>query len=1227
VTVLLLGGLTVAGTVPARAAGLAGHRFVDLGTTFHAMAINDQNVIVGQSGSGSDAVPALWSNGRVTTLPTPAGAAWAVPSAITDAGVIFGTAAYSSQAVTGRVVRWAPGTHAVTTIADPGSTYNALAAVDEASGTFAFNVSPATGASFVAIANPAGTVVKRLPSTVGTLVRGVTRTRWLVENVTTSVESLGEIGAGPTIALPFRAFKMASDGTVVGFKSDGTAVLRSASGATSTRPLAFPMMINARHDIGTVNAFLAAGAKTPVDITSIWPAGWERADGGFNTMADNGSVIGFGVHGSAGSFFALLAPARGGVSGRVLRGAGPNRPFAPAHPAAGLTVTVTGTSSKGAAVRQHDTTDSAGNYALAAPPGHYTVRFPAHTCASVSGSSCRESARVTVTSSRAVTLDAVALSARLTVRVHVKPSNVTLKLDAKTAKTTPRRVAVDVLVENTGVEPAIGVTAPEHLTRSYDRTNPPKVAIIPVTQVAGPEIGGRHRADVGRLAPGASKHVAYSLKASGDGVYDIEALVLGHQKGLGRIAGVGSARLRIGAPVLVARMKFGRGARGANGRALVQAGTPFTIAVTMQNRSYTKRVFVSPPKVDLAGNAAGGVFVAAGAPIVHPQQPNELQVSQYFTLRPRQTVHAEILVRTSKTAADVQNALGSEVGGTRAVVHVHEPVVHAVTDTDEIGARIPAGEVFLEGPPEFQVGLDDSSLRAEPEPTTFLGYTLAITYGTMQALWNLTIGGVIALFDGLRQVAESGVLLRLPRSIINYMEAEVALWLSIREGPTRGQFLDYFDSWLTLAYVHASGVSNSLAEIKKAANAALVTHLNRIADDYENGDWRGAVTELSREGTEAAGTLVLGTGVLTRWKPAIEAYEASKAALFTKFGELIDAAAAKPFIGAAEALATLGKAAPGYEFNYTDMARYYGLSEAQVSWLLTFCREEKILVTLRSRAAESLAWLDKGAVLKPEQIKIKTVNFLDAKWLGYGDQNVGRVIIRPKSFLPTENKLVARMRAAGLTSKDAEYEQALGRLKDRIKELEHPVGDQGYAAYLEDAAQKKTIKLRWNLEDNSVDPSYLPNGYTDYGFRLAQDSTSGSGNLVAQFNVNGTWRSVTGDVDLLSIVSANGSPLSEARRVALYKLIQKSPLGLMHPAADTWTLLTKVAGHVVDTDFNFPAKINEFVRGGTVAQFAPDRKVRAVVYNTMSEFKSAKSYRVIWDGGYNEVAGPPLPKG
>ena len=67
---------------------------------------------------------------------------------------------------------------------------------------------------------------------------------------------------------------------------------------------------------------------------------------------------------------------------------------------------------------------------------------------------------------------------------------------------------------------------------------------------------------------------------------------------------------------------------------------------------------------------------------------------------------------------------------------------------------------------------------------------------------------------------------------------------------------------------------------------------------------------------------------------------------------------------------------------------------------------------------------------------------------------------------------------------------------------------------------------------------------------------------------------------------------------------------MLHPAADTWT-------NVAENLFSFPIKLNEFLRAGISPQFAPDKVVRAVLYDAnASHFTSPTNYKITYTGGY-----------
>ena len=137
---------------------------------------------------------------------------------------------------------------------------------------------------------------------------------------------------------------------------------------------------------------------------------------------------------------------------------------------------------------------------------------------------------------------------------------------------------------------------------------------------------------------------------------------------------------------------------------------------------------------------------------------------------------------------------------------------------------------------------------------------------------------------------------------------------------------------------------------------------------------------------------------------------------------------------------------------------------------------------MRSRATQSIEWL-KGsakwaaAVLKPEQIKIKSVSWLDTEVLGYRLSDIGRVVLRKPI---SEQQLVANLAAKGIkpTILDAAgkevanpvYQDAFKLRAQRVSEFDHEPGgfasgSGGYYKDLEEAAKAKKIKLRQKYSD------------------------------------------------------------------------------------------------------------------------------------------------------------------
>ncbi|MCZ7530594.1 MAG: hypothetical protein M5U31_09775 [Acidimicrobiia bacterium] len=93
------------------------------------------------------------------------------------------------------------------------------------------------------------------------------------------------------------------------------------------------------------------------------------------------------------------------------------------------------------------------------------------------------------------------------------------------------------------------------------------------------------------------------------------------------------------------------------------------------------------------------------------------------------------------------------------------------------------------------------------------------------------------------------------------------------------------------------------------------------------------------------------------------------------------------------------------------LRRLYGLSETMVDNLKKLAEKKGVTISIRPRSPKSLAWLDDPhyAMLKPEHLKIKTVNEVDTKFLGYDVSDEASLVFKDvKATIPDEAALRSR---------------------------------------------------------------------------------------------------------------------------------------------------------------------------------------------------------------------------
>lgn len=804
-------------------------------------------------------------------------------------------------------------------------------------------------------------------------------------------------------------------------------------------------------------------------------------------------------------------------------------------------------------------------------------------------------------------------------------------------------VQATVRIKNNGKAPLDNVNIVDRLLIGYDDGGP-KVPVVPLRQHGGPTLdqGGKSEAagDLGSLAPGqVSSPITFDLIANGDGGYSVEALATADKPGGGFLHGTGQASLKVNSPVLEYDAKAPDVQEG-----LRAAGVPWTIDITMQDLSYRKSVVVFPQFAGVDNAEVGPLIGEAGA---IPQQDSSAscQPPDAVQLSPREEENYRLVVYTSGPGL---LALGAKAGGTRSAVIDNLPVAGIVNESGTgFEKAITPNDVEMDPDPGSRLfaSLSDRGIPEYKQNYSLFSVSSNLAIGAIEGLTTFTWGLVTAIPNLLKLAASA--IRALPTYVLNLWQYLAETWGYMKEDPalmSAGLVAPLSVIFLTMVD-RAPALKGKVQQVIGGLNDAIANYMTPIATDWSEGNYNGLARDMAADSVETGlnvATLVapVASCLMTRSAQFFEALNAARAAAFAKAADAIGDLAG--LVSWTTAAAKVEDLVLGMQLTYRQLAQLYGLTEEQVNFLREFAKDNHVLITVRSRAAQAITWLKEGAVLKPEQIKIKSVSWLDTQFLGYRPSDLGRIVLR-KPISPQQ--LAENLVQAGVQPGSATYKNAFKQLATRVSEYEHPeggfaAGSGGYYKDLETAAKKDKMTLRWNLADNSVNPNVAENGFTTYEFRLFDE---GDGNFVPQFRVEGAgpcippacidgWRSVTGDVDFLSMTDPRGYGLPAETRVELYsQLAGGNPVNMLHPAADTWTI-PAIDGDAEGGDFWFPVKENEFARAGNVPQFNPSGAMPTVVkFNPFeSYFTSANDYRVGFLGGYEgplPEQGPVAPAG
>jgi len=687
------------------------------------------------------------------------------------------------------------------------------------------------------------------------------------------------------------------------------------------------------------------------------------------------------------------------------------------------------------------------------------------------------------------------------------------------------------------------------------------------------------------------------------------------------------------------------------GAGLIKAGTAFTERVTLKDISKTKTVVVAPIYPTLSGNANGGALQPVGGIV-------QRQITSLGTANPSPIVvlgPGQEQVFDSVIYTDASKSLGTDdggkkvSGGTRAYVQFSVPRAFTLEAGDKLKPLDPRLIVVAPGSTgQIRVGIDDSA----PDQAPFNGYLAAwdISKGLWLGLYHFTVGlvqGVVTTLEAL-----GSAVVNVPTAIINYVDAEAQLWQQIKDNEGEAAaFVTIVTDQMQLVYKQAPFLLKKLGDLKAAVNTAVYNHFNKIEQDWRQGDWEQALTDWADDGANLSANLLIlnpslmagaiGDATIARVPGVVEDLDAAEATEFAKNDEVVDEA-----MGTGEPEGEIGEAeaadealAPGNVLSLAQVANIFGVSPTEFASMVETAKKYDVLITLRSRATEAISLVEKGlSYVKPAAIKLKTVSAIDIKYLGYpaditlqGEEvsTIGQVLVKKPLFVSEDcllscasAKFEADLISLGLDKDNPVFWEAQSRYVQRYEEWfsKNP----GYVSNLETASKDHYLTLDWHWGENHIYADQVESAQK-VGFRLAPGP---AGTLVPQVRMGaGAWKSIAGDIDLVSVTGIDNSALSDQQYVDVLEEMGAGPVMTQHPATSTWYSDVNDDTSIFDpTDPNFSDKAKYMQADKCcLMQVGPDGKARAVKFQLDgSQFVDKNDYYINYVGGYRAPA-PGVP--
>ena len=819
----------------------------------------------------------------------------------------------------------------------------------------------------------------------------------------------------------------------------------------------------------------------------------------------------------------------------------------------------------------------------------FTVKATGHGRAELS-------ARVTGEDAAAAAVDATSPSFTLNVQallVELSLDPAEIDLDENDDGAVPEEVTLTVKVTNTTDTPIDDVTIlPDLLITPRSHTPPAQDSLV---ELSGPTADG----DLGTLAPGAANAQTrtFVLKAQDDGKVRIQATVEATDPDGGPtpLRSIGQTDVDITAGTLLYLETVLTGAGGGRERT-VNSGDGVLVTGFIQNRSNDQKIVLDPLFPVRTGPLGNGNPVPLWRLIASGPQ-GACTIPLQGTLQPGEKIEFQALVQSYID------------DGTRGTID-YQPA-GSVIDDEGIETPIEAGQIRVKANTlPFTLHLDDGNPLAE-DASDLAVATYRFTKGFVTEAPQWFTSFFSTLVDSPRLLGEL-----TGKGLVGMVQA--ADWLSnyamgVYNDPGGLENLS-----VRVSNDIAEATGKTVAEVKPGVDAAIQGWFQPFFTAYEAGDYATAFDLLGQVSADAA------LEVATCYAKLPEA------ARFVELAEHIKETGIATRLSDGLRALKAGDVIP-----FGELGRLFGIAPEQGAALTALAQQKGLLITTRFRQAKSIEWIrDFLAVLKPERIKVKSVEEIDHLFLGYKSRFEGSVVLkRPLDLSDARVTELYALRTSNPAALDAaldaelsrfagEYagatdelkKAARARLSGRIKEWASP--DAGYAQDLLRLRDEGRIQVPWNYRDNFLPGTDgLPGTFTERSFGLTTIEGEADHWIVQMGDRSGTLRQVTGDIDIVGIQKANGKGLTPAERVEIYRILQETT-GMQHPETATWI---GPNGEVI-----FRTKADLLAAhapgGEPLVQFSPDGQARAVFISPeLSYFNTATGDAHLWyQGGYRQ---------